>query len=123
MGLHHSYQEASIGLTPPIQSNSNMMQQRSLSTNIPLVDHYTPTPINLLLLPNRNPPNSINKNKLVTSSSFTRTASKKRREFGKDKRNALSNVGLPHTTTTNEHHSTVYQVKFKSIFYFYSFSF
>jgi hypothetical protein len=42
-------------------------------------------------------------NKLVTSSSFNRTASKKRREFGKDKRHAASNVGLPHLITTDEY--------------------
>jgi hypothetical protein len=33
-------------------------------------------------------------NKLITSSSFNRTASKKRREFGKDKRHAASNMGI-----------------------------
>jgi hypothetical protein len=42
-------------------------------------------------------------NKLVPSSSFNRTASKKRREFGKDKRHATSNVGLPHVITTDEY--------------------
>ncbi len=83
-----------------------MMQQRSLSTNIPLVDHDKPSPMNLSVLTNSN------NNQLVTSSSFIRTASKKRREFGKDKRNASSNVGLPHTTT-DEHQTTIHQVKSK----------
>jgi len=101
-GIHHSYQETSTNLIPPVLSNSNMMQQRSLSTNIPVVDHYKPSPINLSVLVNRN-----NNNKLATSSSFTRTASKKRREFGKDKRHASSNVD----PTTDEHHTTIRQVK------------
>jgi len=86
-----------------------MMQQRSLSTNIPVVDHYKPSPINLSVLINTK-----NNNKLVTSSSFIRTASKKRREFGKDKRNASSNVGLSHSPT-DEHQTTVHQVKFNEI--------
>jgi hypothetical protein len=83
-----------------------MMQQRSLSTNIPVVDHYKPSPINLSIL--TNPTN--NNNKLVTSTSFIRTASKKRREFGKDKRYAASNVGVQHSPT-DEHQTTVHQVK------------
>ena len=87
------------------------MQQRSLSTNIPLVEHYKPSPINLSVLPIINQLNPItNNNKLVTSTSFIRTASKKRREFGKDKRNASSNVGLPYSPT-DEHQATVHQVK------------
>jgi hypothetical protein len=79
-----------------------MMQQRSLSTNIPVVDHYKPSPINLSVLINKN-----NNNKLVTSSSFIRTASKKRREFGKEKRHASSNVD----PTTDEYKTTIHQVK------------
>ena len=81
-----------------------MMQQRSLSTNIPFVGHSKPSPINLSTSKNTNT-NNLTSNKLVTSSSFTRTASKKRREFGKDKKNVSSNFGLPQTT------ATVHQVK------------
>jgi hypothetical protein len=105
-GLHHSYQETSTNLLLPVSSNSNMMQQRSLSTNIPVVEHYKPSPINLTALLNAN---QINNNKLVTSTSFIRTASKKRREFGKDKRNAASNAGLPYSPT-DEYQPTVHQV-------------
>jgi hypothetical protein len=86
-----------------------MMQQRSLSTNIPVVHHYKPSPINLSVLTNTNN----NNNKLTASTSFIRTASKKRREFGKDKRNASSNVGLPYSPT-DEHQTTMYQVKLKN---------
>jgi len=53
-------------------------------------------------------------NKLITSSSFNRTASKKRREFSKDKRHAASNVGLPHLIKTDEYQfpvPTIHQVK------------
>ncbi|CAF1098541.1 unnamed protein product [Adineta steineri] len=107
-GLHHSYQETSTNLIPPSLSNSNMMQQRSLSTNIPLVDHYKPSPINLSVLSNTNQTNN-NTNKLSTSSSFTRTASKKRREFGKDKRHAASNVGLPYLIA-DEQQATIHQI-------------
>jgi hypothetical protein len=42
-------------------------------------------------------------NKLVTSSSFNRTASKKRREFGKDKRHAASNMGLLNAIEADEY--------------------
>jgi len=72
-------------------SNSNIIEQRSLSPRT-----------NLLT------------NKLVTSSSFNRTASKKRREFGKDKRHAASNVGLPYLIKTDEYQfpvPTIHQVK------------
>jgi hypothetical protein len=74
----------------PNLSKSNKMQQRSLSTNIPLDDRNT---VNHLLSPNTN---------LVTSSSFNRSASKRRREFGKDKRHASSSIGLPYLKT-DEH--------------------
>lgn len=107
-GLHHSYQETSINLIPPGSSNSNAMQQRSLSTNIPFVDHSKPSPINLSVL--TNPNNNNTNNKLVTSTSFIRTASKKRREFGKEKRNVSTNVALSHSPT-NEHQTTNHQVK------------
>ena len=93
-------------------STTDMKQQRSLSTNIPLVaDHFTPTPINHELLIHMNQSRSMTSNsnnnnksismhnhKLVTSSSFIRTASKKRREFGKDKRHAASNATNTHLT-------------------------
>ena len=44
-------------------------------------------------------------NKLVTSASFNRTASKRRKEFGKDKRHASSNTGLPNVMTPDEYQS------------------
>jgi hypothetical protein len=86
------------------------MQQRSLSTNIPLDDHSAINRVNNLLSPNTNLLN----NKLVTSSSFNRSASKRRREFGKDKRHAATNVGLPHFLQTDEHEfsaPTIHQVQ------------
>jgi hypothetical protein len=96
--LHHSSQEASSTLSPVVSTNPKTMQQRSLSTNIPLDDRYSTNSVNLLLSPNTNQLG----NRLVTSSSFNRSASKKRREFGKDKRHAASNVGLPYLRTTDE---------------------
>ncbi|CAF4655691.1 unnamed protein product [Rotaria sp. Silwood1] len=108
-GLHHSYQEASTNLIPPNSSNSNMMQQRSLSTNIPLVQNLKPNRINLLVLPNTDQANSINNNKIVSSESFIRTASKRRREFGKDKRNVSSNV-IPSHMISDEQQTKVYQI-------------
>jgi len=102
-----------------------MMQQRSLSTNIPLVEHSKPSPMNLSLLPNKNRANSFNNNnnnnKLATSPSFTRTASKKRREFGKDKRHASSNVDFP-PLIIDEHQTTVHQVKSKDILFIFIFN-
>ncbi len=112
-GFHHSYQESSPNLMPTKSSNSHMMQQRSLSTNILLVNHDKPSPINISVLTNRHSTN----NKLVTSTSFTRTASKKRREFGKEKRNVSSNVD-PSYPITDEHQTTVHQVKLKIFFIF-----
>ena len=89
-------------------------QQRSLSTNIPLVEHHpTSTSINHSLSSNNNNKSltNNNNNKLVTSSSsFIRTASKKRREFGKDKRNASSHIGPIHTPTDESPSITVQQV-------------
>jgi hypothetical protein len=65
-------------------------------------------------------------NKLVTSSSFNRTASKKRREFGKDKRHAASNVGLPYLIKTDEYQfplPIIHQVESSSSFYNFLFIF
>jgi len=59
-------------------------------------------------------------NKLVTSSSFNRTASKKRREFSKDKRHAASNVGLPYLIKTDEYQfplPIIHQVESSSSLY------
>lgn len=109
--LHHSYQEASTNLVPPTLSNSNVIQQRSLSTNIPLVENYQPTPINVPTAINTNQDsNNNNYYKITSSPSFTRTASKKRREFGKEKRNVSTNVSISHPA--NDDQETVfYQVK------------
>ncbi len=63
---------------------------------------------------NLSPKSNFLTNKLVSSSSFNRTASKKRREFGKDKRHAASNVGLPYLTTTDKYQfssATIHQVQ------------
>ena len=43
------------------------------------------------------------KKKLANSTSFIRTASKKRREFGKDKRYATSNVVIPHSNIQDDY--------------------
>ncbi|CAF3250948.1 unnamed protein product [Rotaria socialis] len=113
-GLHHSYQEASTNLIPPILSKSSMLQQRSLSTNIPLVENYTTNRTNCSQLSNTDQTNLNSGNdydynyKIVQSPSFTRTASKKRREFSKDKRNASSNATISHTTT-DKYQALVYQ--------------
>ncbi len=112
-GLHHSYQEASTYLMPTMSSDLNTMQQRSLSTNIPVVDHDKPSPINLSVLNNSIPSNSINNKFSISTSTFNRTASKKRREFGKDKQHASANVD---PSTTDEHQSTIHQVKKKKFF-------
>ncbi|UJR34105.1 hypothetical protein I4U23_021513 [Adineta vaga] len=110
-GLQHSYQESSKNLILPNSSHSPMMQHRSLSTNIPFVDHSKPSPINLSVTSYLNPMNSStnNSNKLTTSTSFIRTASKKRREFGKDKKHAQSNVGFS-SLTNDEHQTNVHQI-------------
>jgi hypothetical protein len=53
-------------------------------------------------------------NKLVPSSSFNQTASKKRQEFSKDKRHAATNVGLPYLTTPDKYQfssATIHQVQ------------
>jgi hypothetical protein len=84
--LSESISFFSSSFNPKIQQTSNKMEQRSLSTNIPLDDRYT-----------------LNSTNLLSSPSFNRTASKKRREFSKDKRHAASNVVLPHIITTDEH--------------------
>jgi hypothetical protein len=108
-GLHHSYQEASTNQTPTISPDVNSMQQRSLSTNIPVVDHYKPSPINLSVLIKPNPLNTITNKFIISNSTINRTASKKRREFGKEKRQVSANVNP--TTTNEEYKSTVHQVK------------
>lgn len=90
---------------PMTSPNGQMMQQRSLSTNIPVVDHDRPSPMNLSVLMNT----TINKI-LPGSVSFTRTASKKRREFGKDKKHASSNVDSS-STNVDEQHPNVHQVR------------
>ncbi|CAF0802048.1 unnamed protein product [Rotaria sordida] len=112
-GLHHSYQEASTNLIPPKLSNSHMMQQRSLSTNIPLVENHKPNPMNLSIFPNINQTylnhNNTDNHKIISSSSFIRSASKKRREFSKDKRNTSSNV-IPSHIATDEYPTKVYQI-------------
>lgn len=113
IGLHHSYQESSTNLQPPNSSNSNMIQHRSLSTNIPLVDHDMPSPMNLSTINKTSPTSSIH-TKLVASSSFTRTASKKRREFSKDKRNVSTNVDAwKNSTPFDGYLPIVHQVKTK----------
>jgi hypothetical protein len=81
--LSESISFFSSSFNPKIQQTSKKMEQRSLSTNTPLDDRYTTN--------------------LLSSPSFNRTASKKRREFSKDKRHAASNVVLPHIITTDEH--------------------
>ena len=94
-----------------------MMQQRSLSTNIPVVDHDRPSPMNLSVLVNT----TINK-LIPLSVSFTRTASKKRREFGKDKRHASVNVdSLP--INIDEQRPKIHQVEFKQKELFFAFFF
>lgn len=104
-GLHRSYQETSTNLTPMLSPNVHMMQQRSLSTNIPVVDHDRPSPMNISALINTTI------NKIIPSSvSFTRTASKKRREFGKDKQHASVNVdSFP--INVDEQQPSIHQVK------------
>ena len=90
-----------------------MTQQRSLSTNIPFVENNQ---VNYSILSHKNQVNSTNRNNnndifvMSSSSSFVRTASKKRREFGKGKRNVSSNVGLPHLIV-DEQQPKVHQVK------------
>ncbi|CAF1273526.1 unnamed protein product [Adineta ricciae] len=117
-GLQHSYQETSTNLIQSGSANAPLMQNRSLSTNIPFVDHSKPSPINLSAAFNSNPMNQLNNhhnhnnnnsNKLSTSSSFIRTASKKRREFGKDKKHASSNASLP-PLINDERQITVHQI-------------
>jgi hypothetical protein len=93
---------------PRMPSDLNTMQQRSLSTNIPVVDHYKPSPINLSVLINPKPFNSLNNKFNISTSTLSRTASKKRREFGKDKRQASANAD---PSTTDERQTTVHQVK------------
>ena len=112
-GIHRSYQEgSSMGLAPPNSSNTPMMQQRSLSTNIPLVDHDMPTPMNLSLLSKTNRSQPINNHhQLIEEASFTRTASKKRREFGKEKRNVSSNAGVSPSPSAEHSLGTVQQVR------------
>lgn len=112
-GIHHSYQEgSSMGLAPPNSSNTPMMQQRSLSTNIPLVDHDIPTPINLSLVMNTIRSLPMNNNEqLDEASSFTRTASKKRREFSKEKRNVSSNAGISQSPTNENPQTSVQTVR------------
>lgn len=89
---------------PMTSPNGQMMQQRSLSTNIPVVDHDRPSPMNLTVLMN-----TTLQKILPVSVSFTRSASKKRREFGKDKKPASSNVdSLP--TNDDEQQPNVHQV-------------
>ncbi|UJR13259.1 hypothetical protein I4U23_000280 [Adineta vaga] len=82
------------------QSNSHQLSahvyQRSLSTNIPLDEHSSTNVFNQFLSPNTN-------KSLSLSPSFHRTASKKRKEFSKDKRHATSTGLLPCIITTNEH--------------------
>jgi len=50
-------------------------------------------------------------NKLLPSSSLNRTASKKRREFGKDKRHATSNIILPQSEQYQISSTPTHQVK------------
>ena len=70
-------------------------------------------------------PSGSPRNKLITSTSFIRTASKRRREFGKDKRYANSNVVLPHSTIPDEYRSPLNispSVKFFFTLFFQSFN-
>lgn len=116
-GFHHSYQEhSSTALTLPISTNGPGKQQRSLSTNIPLVEnHLISPPINHLPISSLSSSNNkslTNNNKLITSSSsFIRTASKKRREFGKDKRHVSSQLDKISLPTVESSSITVEQVK------------
>lgn len=115
-GFHHSYQEhSSTALTLPISTNGPGKQQRSLSTNIPLVEnHLISPPINHLPISSLSSSNNkslTNNNKLITSSSsFIRTASKKRREFGKDKRHVSSQLDKISLPTVEPSSITVEQI-------------
>lgn len=95
-----------------------MIQQRSLSTNIPLVETYRPNlhSISVSLDTNQSDLNDDDRG-MVTSTSFTRTASKKRREFSKDKRHDSSIADFPNIST-NEHSTLVYHVRPNRSVYF-----
>ncbi|CAF3851043.1 unnamed protein product [Adineta steineri] len=81
------------------QSNPNKIQHRSLSTNIPVDDHHTTSESTDLFL----------------SPSFHRTASKKRREFRKEKSNLTSSVVLPHIITTTDDHDDNTKLKVRQM--------
>ena len=108
----------------PLSSKANAIQQRSLSTNIPLVHHEIPIPLNIPITSTSNQSNAGKNNKMTISissssspmsSSFNRTASKKRREFGKEKKNVSSNIEKV-SSPTDEQPPNIHQVvKKKSV--------